>query len=347
VNYLITGGCGFIGVNLISLLLAREEGHLIRVVDNLSVGTQEDLEAVLTSRQKELGSPSSDLRPQSSALCPPSSALCRLSSDLELVVGDIRDGELAKEVCRGMDAVVHLAANTGVIPSIEDPMADCMNNVIGTVNYLEGAREAGVKRFVFASSGAPLGEQDQPIHEEMAARPLSPYGASKLAGEGYCSAYYGSFGLETAVLRFGNVYGPRSSHKGSVVAKFIKHIFADEALPIYGDGTQTRDFICVADLVNAIFLALEKPGIGGQVFQIATHREHTVGEVAEILNGMAERHLGKKSEIVYKQERKGEVKRNYSDISKAQRMLGFEPRFDLRTGLELTFKWFLAQGGSD
>ena len=243
-----------------------------------------------------------------------------------------------------MDAVVHLAANTGVMPSIEDPMEDCMSNVIGTVNYLEAVKLARVKRFVLASSGAPLGEQEPPIHEEMVARPISPYGASKLCGEAYCSAYYGSFGVETVVLRFGNVYGPRSRHKGSVVAKFIKHIFVGEALPIYGDGNQTRDFIFVDDLVNAILLALERPGVGGEVFQIATHREHTVGEVAEVLNKLAEKHLGRKSEIVYEEERKGEVRRNYSDISKARRMLGFEPRFDLETGLEATFKWFLNQG---
>lgn len=260
-----------------------------------------------------------------------------------MVVGDIRDGDLAKKVCRGVDAIVHLAANTGVIPSIENPMEDCMSNVIGTVNFLEAARLAGTERFILASSSAPLGEQDPPIHEEIVPRPISPYGASKLSGEAYCSAYFGSFGLDTVALRFGNVYGPRSSHKGSVVAKFIKHIFAGEDLPIYGGGTQTRDFIYVEDQVTAILMALEKPGIGGEVFQIATHREHTVGEIAENLNQLAEKHLGKKSRIVYEQERKGEVKRNYSDISKARRMLGFEPKVSLEKGLEKTFLWFLEE----
>jgi UDP-glucose 4-epimerase len=262
------------------------------------------------------------------------------------VVGDIRDQGLAEKVCKGIDVIVHLAANTGVMPSIEDPMADCMANVIGTVNFLEAARKNGVKRFVFASSGAPLGEQEPPIHEEMVPRPISPYGASKLCGEAYCSAYYGSFGLETVALRFGNVYGPLSSHKGSVVAKFIKHIFAGEPLPIYGDGTQTRDFIYVEDLVNAILLALERPGVGGEVFQIATHREHTVGEVADVLNRLAEKYLSRKNEIVFENERKGEVKRNYSDISKARRMLGFEPKTSLEEGLERTFLWFLRESPS-
>lgn len=345
-NVLITGGCGFIGVNLIAELLTKNEKHLIRVVDDLSVGRKEDLEEI---QKSEVGGQRSEDRGRKTEVGgqrgdDQSSVVSHLSSEVELVVGDIRDGDLAKEVCRGMDAVVHLAANTGVMPSIEDPMADCMSNVIGTVNYLEAARLTGVKRFVLASSGAPLGEQDPPIHEEMVPRPISPYGASKLCGEAYCSAYYGSFGIETVALRFGNVYGPRSSHKGSVVAKFIRHIFAGEDLPIYGDGRQTRDFIYVTDLVNAVFSGLEKPGVGGQVFQIATHQEHTVGEVAELLNRLAEKYWGKKSEVIYKQERKGEVKRNYSDISKARRMLGFAPKVGLEEGLENTLLWFLDKG---
>jgi UDP-glucose 4-epimerase len=303
------------------------DGHRIRVIDNLTVGKREDLEEI---QRSEVGGQRSESEP----------------TGIELVVGDIRDQGLAEKVCKGIDVIVHLAANTGVIPSIEDPMADCMANVIGTVNFLEAARKNGVKRFVFASSGAPLGEQEPPIHEEMVPRPISPYGASKLCGEAYCSAYYGSFGLETVALRFGNVYGPLSSHKGSVVAKFIKHIFAGEPLPIYGDGNQTRDFIYVEDLVNAILLALERPGVGGEVFQIATHREHTVGEVADVLNRLAEKYLSRKNEIVFENERKGEVKRNYSDISKARRMLGFEPKTSLEEGLERTFLWFLRESPS-
>jgi UDP-glucose 4-epimerase len=328
-NILVTGGCGFIGVNLIRRLMDVGDGHRIRVIDNLTVGRREDLSSVgefieLTESEIE------DFPVHK----------------LELVKGDIRDEDLAVKACRGMDAVVHLAANTGVIPSIEDPRMDCVVNVLGTFNYLDACRKSNVKRFVFASSGAPLGEQEPPIHEEMVPRPISPYGASKLCGEAYCSAYYGSFGLETVALRFGNVYGPRSSHKGSVVAKFIRHIMAGETLPIYGDGNQTRDFIYIDDLVDAILLALERPNVGGEVFQIATHKEHTVGEVAEALNRLAEKHVGRKSEIVYEKERKGEVKRNYSDISKARRMLGFEPEVGLEEGLEETFKWFLRESPS-
>ena len=322
-NYLITGGCGFIGVNLIRQLLSKDASR-VRVVDNLSVGKREDLGLV---------SEFSEVKPGEIHNLP--------SERLQLVVGDIRDEKFAQAACSGIEAVIHLAANTGVIPSIENPRADCMANVIGTFNYLDASRMNGVKRFVLASSGAPLGEQVPPIHEEMVPHPISPYGASKLCGEAYCSAYYGSFGLETVALRFGNVYGPYSSHKGSVVAKFIKHILAREPLTIYGDGNQTRDFVFVEDLAAAILAALEKPGIGGHVFQIATHKEHTVAEVAEELNSLARRHLGRKSRIVFEKERKGEVRRNYSDIGKARRMLGFEPKHDLKQGLEKTFLWFL------
>jgi UDP-glucose 4-epimerase len=328
VNYLITGGCGFIGVNLIRRLLERVSDLRIRVIDNLSVGKREGLSSV--AEFIEIAE----------------SEIVELPvHKLELLVGDIRDADLALTASKGMDAVVHLAANTGVIQSIEDARGDCEANVIGTFNYLEAARKNGLKRFVFASSGAPLGEQLPPIHENMVARPISPYGASKLGGEAYCLAYFGSFGIETVSLRFGNVYGPYSTHKGSVVAKFIKHIFANEPLPIYGNGYQTRDFIFVDDLVKAIQLALDTLDIGGHIFQIATHREFTVLEVADKINELAKKYLGYKCPIVFESEREGEIRRTYSDINKARKILGFEPKYDLKRGLEETFLWFLKREG--
>ena len=221
--------------------------------------------------------------------------------------------------------IVHLAANTGVMPSVEDPRADCMSNVVGTLNYLEAARHNGVGRFVFASSGGTvIGEAEPPIHEEMVAHPVAPYGASKLAGEGYCSAYFQTFGIETVALRFGNVYGPLSGHKNSVVARFIKRAMDGEVLEIYGDGTQTRDFIYVDDLIRAVSLAATVDGVGGEVFQIATSAETTVQELTDkLLPALASAGL-KDVEVRKTAARRGEVRRNYADTSKAHRMLGWK-----------------------
>jgi len=180
VNWLITGGCGFLGTAFVRSLV-EEGGHAVRVVDDLSVGEREDLGAVC--RYVE---PSSDL-----STFPPS------GEPVELIVGDITDEHLALRAAQGADVIVHLAANTGVAPSVEDPRRDCMSNVLGTFNYLEAARHNSVGRFVFASSGAAVGEVEPPIHEELAPHPVSPYGASKLAGEGYCSSYFRTFGIQT------------------------------------------------------------------------------------------------------------------------------------------------------
>src|SRR5207245_1208344 len=204
-----------------------------------------------------------------------------------LIIGDIRDYETCLRSTQKIDIVVHLAASTGVPTSVENPRANFEANVLGIFNMLEAARKNQVKRFIFASSGAPLGEVEPPIHEEKAPKPVSPYGASKLAGEGYCSVYARCFGLKTVVLRFGNAYGPRSGHKQSVVAKFIKQALDGEALEIYGDGAQTRDFIFIDDLVDAIQRAVHAGG-GGEIFQIASNRETTVGEIAEFICDLAD-----------------------------------------------------------
>ena len=140
-------------------------------------------------------------------------------------------------------------------------------NIVGTFNFLQAARHNNVSRFIFASSGAPAGEVVPPIHEELPPHPVSPYGASKLAGEGYCSAFNKTYGVETVMLRFGNVYGPGSLHKGSVVAKFIRNAIDGEPLVVYGDGSQTRDFIYIEDLIRAVLLASEVPNVGGKFFK--------------------------------------------------------------------------------
>lgn len=321
-RWLITGGCGFLGTALIARLVA-EGGHAVRVVDSLAVGGRDDLRGVC--RFTEADAPGAFPAP----------------GGVELVPGDIRDADLALAAAQGAECVVHLAANTGVGPSVADPRLDCETNVLGTLNYLEAARAAGVRRFVFASSGAPAGEVEPPIHEELPPHPVSPYGASKLAGEGYCSAYWRSFGVETVALRFGNVYGPGSGHKDSVVAKFIKCARDGEPLVVYGDGTQTRDFIYIADLVRAMRLAASVPGIGGETFQIATSRETTVLELAEILVPVLEEHGFGPVRLTHDAPRTGDVLRNYSDTAKASALLGWRPETPLPEGLRRTVEWFL------
>jgi UDP-glucose 4-epimerase len=175
----------------------------------------------------------------------------------------------------------------------------------------------------------------------MVPHPVSPYGASKLAGEGYCSAYFRTYGIETVALRFGNIYGPGSGHKNSVVAKFIKQSFSGETLEIYGDGKQTRDFIYIDDLIQAIRLAATKDGVGGEVFQIATAKETTVGELVETLLPILNEAGIKNLKVHHTAPRLGDVKRNYSDTTKARQRLGWQVWTTLSTGLKQTVDWFL------
>lgn len=327
-GWLITGGCGFIGKSLIRSLIKRQKSVAIRVLDNLSVGSREDLASVCNYTEIELSQlESSDLKTG--------------KLHVELVVGDIRDKNIAVDCCKGIDVVVHLAANTGVDPSVADPRLDMECNVGGTFNLLEGTRINGVRRFVFASSGAPVGEVEPPIHEGVAARPVSPYGASKLAGEGYCSAYFRTFGVETVALRFGNVYGPGSNHKSSVVAKFVRRAIRGENLEIYGDGKQTRDFIYIEDLVRAIELASQVPKIGGEIFQIANSSETTILElVDELLHALSIFGIHD-TNVVHKETRLGDVRRNFSDTSKARRLLNWQAKVALADGLRTTIEWFM------
>jgi len=310
-NFLVTGGCGFIGRNLIARLTSAHD-HRVRVVDNFSVGRPDDLMSILGEGAKRV----------------------------EVVEADIADSELARQAAVGVDVIVHLAANTGVAPSVANPRADCLTNVIGTLNYLEASREAGVRRFVFASSGAPVGDCVPPIHEELPAHPVSPYGASKLAGEAYCSAYKRSFGIDTVALRFGNCYGLYSSHKSSVVAKFVREALEGKSWEIHGDGSQTRDFIHADDVVEAIIRAATVPGVGGEVFQIATSRETTVRELADKLDGILRRFGVAARELQHGDPRVGDVRRNYSDTSKARDRLDWTAKVSLDEGLQRVVEWF-------
>ena len=298
-NVLVTGGAGFIGANLVRMLL--EHDYAVTVLDNLSV-----------------------IPPKYLAGLP-----------IRFVEGDILDSELLNQLIPGHNMVVHLAAQSGVPASLANPRQDCEINVIGTLNMLEASRHADVKRFIFASSNAPLGRQPPPATEDNAPLPISPYGASKLAGEAYCLAYHGSWGLGTVVLRFANIYGPFSAHKNSVVAKFIKHILANGQITIDGDGAQTRDFIYVKDLCRAILLALESD-VGGELFQIATGVETSILQLAALIQQV----MGRDVKIQHGHPRRGDIRKNYSDISKVERMLNWRPETDLLKGLQQTIESF-------
>jgi len=304
-SFLVTGGCGFIGVNLVSALVAR--GDRVRVLDNLSLGKREDIDPL----------------------------------GVELRVGDIRDYATVAQACQGMDVVVHLAAHTRVVESVTNPELNFEINAIGTMNVLRACRDAGVKKMIFASTGgAILGEQEPPVHEGMVPRPVSPYGASKLVGEAYCSAFHGSYGLNTVALRFSNVYGPYSYHKGSVVAQFFKNLMENETLVVYGDGKQTRDFLFVTDLVDAILRA-DKTDTPGEVFQIASGRETSLATLLETMRAaIPEARIN----VRYEPARAGEILRNYASIAKANRMLGYDPKTRLDEGLKKTWQWFVAKG---
>ena len=299
---LITGGCGFIGLNLTDFLQNRS-GYQIIVLDNESLGKSKHLK----------------------------------DYDVDFVHGDIQDKQLVFSLLQGVDAVVHLAADTRVLDSIADPVKNYQVNVGGTFNILNAIREHSVPLLVNASTGgAILGDVSPPVHEDMVPEPISPYGASKMAVEGYCSAYSGSYGLKAASLRFSNVYGPRSFHKGSVVAAFFKNILAGEELNVYGDGSQVRDYVFVEDICRGISNAMEK-GVTG-VFQLGTGIPTSINQLIEAMREVVSDDA--EIRVKYHDFRAGEIHTTYCDISRAKGALSYNPSVELKQGLEITWDWF-------
>jgi UDP-glucose 4-epimerase len=254
----------------------------------------------------------------------------------ELRRGDVRDLDLVTTAARGCDVVFHLAAGAGVIESVSDPLTNFDQNVRGTLTVLEAARRAEVPRVVFSSSNAPLGANAYPAREDKPVAPLSPYGASKAAGEAYCSAYFGAYGMDAVVVRFSNAYGPRSAHKGNVIPLFIRRMRAGEELVVYGDGDQTRDFVFCEDLAAGLIAAACTPAVGGQIFQLASGVETSLNRLLELLSAASGISPGVRREPP----RPGEILRNYSLIDKARSVLGYSPAVPLEDGLKRTWDWF-------
>ncbi len=230
-----------------------------------------------------------------------------------------------------------------MVESVADPSSNFETNVSGTFNVLGAAQQAGVHRFVFASTGGALiGEAPPPVDENALPKPISPYGASKLCGEAYCHAFAKAYGMETVCLRFANVYGPWSARKKGAVTTFIKSLMAGDPITIYGDGRATRDYLYVDDICDGIMLGATSPAVrAGDVFHIASGAETSVLDLAKMLREIAHK---PNHPIIFASPRAAEVSRNFARYDKARDILGFEPKWPLREGLEATWQWFTQQG---
>lgn len=304
---LVTGGCGFIGANLVPRLTA--EGYRVRVYDNLSRGSLDYID---------------------------------VADNVEFIQGDIRNRNQLKASCQDVDCIVHLAAYGSVVESLDDPFQNFEINSLGTLNVLNAAKEANVKKMVFASTGGALiGDATPPVSEDSLPRPKSPYGASKLAGEAYCNAFGQSFKLPVVILRFANIYGPISAHKKGAITVFNKALLSNQPFVIYGDGSASRDFLHVHDLCTGILKSLEMDLPPASVFHMATGRETSVAELANLIKSIAG---CPEHPLEYRESRPGEVHRNFANYERAAEMLGFSPSIALEEGLSSTWEWFIKQG---
>lgn len=300
---LVTGGAGFIGCNLIETLL--NNGANIVVYDNLT-----------------------DSSP----------TFIGLKSKVSLIMGDILDEKNISSAVAGMDAVIHLAAKGSVVDSVLEPTSNFTSNVIGTFNVLKACKTANVKNIVLASTGGALiGNSLPPVSESSIPRPISPYGASKLCGEAYASAFSHAYNLNITCLRFANIYGPHSLHKKGIVTNYLKSIIGGEPLKVYGDGKATRDYLYVKDLCEGIYRALINNNTGLSIYHLASGVETSVIELGEMIFNLV--NIFKK-EYVYLPERAGEVDRNFADFALAKEKIGFQPSMSLADGIEITLKWY-------
>jgi nucleoside-diphosphate-sugar epimerase len=310
-RYLVTGGAGFIGSNIVDELVRR--GASVTVLDDLSAGKESNLAGV---RDK-----------------------------IDLHVGSITDLPTTQKACEGADYVIHLAARTSVPRSVKDPIETNRVNIDGTLNVLVAARDAKVKRLVYAASSSAYGETPTlPKVETMTAAPISPYGVTKYVGELYAQVFGRVYGLENASIRFFNVFGPRqdpTSQYSGVLSRFMLAILDGQTPVIYGDGEQSRDFTFVSNVVDEVLRASEAPGASGKVFNGGTGARITLNQVLQQLGQIT----GKPIAAKHEPERNGDIRDSQADISLARAVLGYQPKVMFEEGLRRTWEWYQANFG--
>ena len=312
--YLVTGGAGFIGSNIVEELLRL--GENVRILDNFSTGKRSNIDIVKTIMQEENKTDAIE--------------------KLEIIEGDLRSYHIVREAVDNVDYILHQAALPSVPRSVKDPLTSNEVNVVGTLNILNAAKEARVKRIVYASSSSVYGDLEVlPKTEDMLPNPLSPYAVSKLAGEKYCHVFTRLYGLETVALRYFNVFGPRqdpTSQYSAVIPKFLALINKGKTPTIYGDGEQSRDFTNIENVVQANLFACKDnlKDLAGQAFNIAYGKRVTLNNLVKSIGKL----LNKKIEPEYTDPRPGDVKHSLANIGKARQFLGYEPKVDFYEGLK-------------
>jgi UDP-glucose 4-epimerase len=308
---LVTGGAGFIGSHIAQRLIA--EGHEVVVLDNLFTGSVGNVEAI--------------------------------GAGVHFVRGDVRDLAVVEECARGCDVVFHQAAIVSVPFSVERPQESHDVNIQGTLNVLQAARAAKARRVVFASSAAIYGaDPTLPKHEGMLPAPISPYGVEKITGEHYLATWSKLFGVETVALRYFNVFGPRQDPKSAysgVISIFVDRILAGKPITFFGDGSQTRDFVYVTNVVDANLLAATTPGVSGRVFNVACGRSITLLELGSLIERAAEKTVAR----AFAEARAGDIVDSLADIARARKELGYEPKVDVETGLRNLVAYVASSSG--
>src|SRR6476469_7810349 len=303
-HYLVTGGAGFIGSHLSEELVRR--GNQVRVLDNLSTGKRKNLEHI---------------------------------PGVEFIEGDLADPDACARAVQGVDYVLHQAAIPSVPRSVKDPVTSNRANIDGSLNILVAARDAGVKRLVYAGSSSAYGDTPTlPKREDMPTRPLSPYALQKLVAEQYCQMFTRLYGLETVTIRYFNVFGPRQdpgSPYSGVISLFSTSLLEGRQPMVYGDGEQTRDFTYVANVVDGVLRACTAPGASGEVLNVATGGRISLNELLRTMNKIVGTNLAAR----YAEARAGDVRDSQADITKARRLLGYEPIVQLEEGLRRTLDW--------